>query len=395
MILYFNSKITIDSLTSDYTRYDYFYPIVYPKKNINIVTKLKVVKDVLFTYSSLPFSKVIINIDIDEISAEVKAEFKLFVENLFKTNYLVLNFARPSTIESWIEDIEKYEYQIDINEPVLVAMNHDHSFVDYQVNTFLNCVQQVFSKNVSNKYKVLYYSHSSEVCDWILNGRGSAIFNKYNNGLHISNKINNWIDSIVLMSFETLKHIFQSAIYHDEYIGRIDWPNVKYENLNLIGYAYCREFFRHYDGYNHITGMRFIEEYKADEIPRTYFPKDVGINSKLDFYYSTWRMLFLLAIRNRIKKSSFWKKTKKSVLIEIIEISICLFQESYLEQDFENGLINNEEKLLLLNGLRNRIYYFSNSLYSEISIDLEIDSPSYFVQIKNFINEMLLTLKLR
>jgi hypothetical protein len=395
MILYFNSRLTIDNLTSDYTRYDYFYPIVYPKKDINVSTKLKILKDTLFTYSLINFSKVIINIEIDGINAEGKDEFKIFVDEIFGSNLLTLNFVRPSTIKTWIDDINQYENQLDFNEPALVVMNHDHPFVDYQVDTFLNCIQEVFSKKESNKYKVLYYSHCPEICDWILNGRGETTFNKNKNGLFISNKIDKWIDSIVLMTFETLKHIFLSANYQNEYIGRIDWPNVKYDNLNLIGYAYCREFFRHYDGYNHITGMRFVNEYKTDEITRTYFPNNANINSKLDFYYSIWRMLFILSIRNRLKCSNFWKKSRKSVFVEIIETSINLFDEIYFEQDFKIGFISYEEKSILLNGLRNRIYYFSNSLYLDISVDLQIDAPPYYNQFKNFIKDLIKMLKLR
>jgi hypothetical protein len=368
---------------------------VYPKKDINNSNKLKIVKDTLLTYSTINFSKVIINLEIDGISAEVKDELRLFIDDIFDSNLSSLNFTRPSTIKSWLNDINQYENIFNFNEPVLVVMNHDHSFVDYQVDTFLNCVQEVFSKSESNKYKVLYYSHCPEVCDWILNGRGETSFNEYRNGLYVSNKINNWIDSIVLMTFETLKHIFLSANYQNEYIGRIDWPNVKYDNLNLIGYAYCREFFRHYDGYNHITGMRFVNEYKVDEIPRTRLPNNNDINSKLEFYYTIWRMLFLLAIKNRLKNSNFWKKSKKSVFVEVIEISICLFEEAYFVQDFKNGFISEEEKILLLNGLRNRIYYFANSLYLEVSVDLQLDSPPYFVQIKNFVKKLLVILKFR
>jgi hypothetical protein len=106
-------------------------------------------------------------------------------------------------------------------------------------------------------------------------------------------------------------------------------------------------------------------------------------------------MLFLLAIKNRLKNSNFWKKSKKSVFVEVIEISICLFEEAYFVQDFKNGFISEEEKILLLNGLRNRIYYFANSLYLEVSVDLQLDSPPYFVQIKNFVKKLLVILKFR
>ena len=66
MILYFNSKITVENLTQDYTRGDYFFPIVYPKKNINGISKYRVLCETLRTYSIFNFSKVIIKIIINK-----------------------------------------------------------------------------------------------------------------------------------------------------------------------------------------------------------------------------------------------------------------------------------------------------------------------------------------
>ena len=386
MILYFNSKITSENLTQDYTRGDYFFPIVYPKKNINAISKYRVLCDTLSTYSVINFSKVIINIEIDNITVEEQAEFKLFIKGLFKSENLTLFFTRPSTLNTWIKDIESYKTILDFNEPVLVVMNHDHPFVDYQVYTFSNCIKNIFKPDVSNKYKVFYYSHSPEICEWVINGRGKVFFHKINHGLYLSSEINDWIDSIVIMTFETLLHIFKSAIYNsNEYIGRIDWPGIKYKKLSLKGYAFCREFFRHYDGYNHITGLRLFEEFKPDELPKTKFVEKKSAEELLDFYYSMWRINFLLALKSKLKNTFFWNISKKDVLIDFIEETFQIFEESYLNQDLICGLINSDEKAILNLGLRNRVYYNANLIYGEVSLDINIEKPSYYKQLKNLI----------
>jgi hypothetical protein len=390
MILYFNSKITVENLTQDYTRGDYFFPIVYPKKNINGISKYRVLCETLRTYSIFNFSKVIINIEIDNISIVEQNEFKQFIDELFNSDNLTLFFTRPSTLNSWIIDIESYNTQLDFNEPVLVVMNHDHPFVDYQAFTFINCIENIFTSGVSNKYKVFYYSHSPEVCDWAINGRGKVKFSNINDGLYISSEINDWIDSIVVMTFETLLHIFKSAIFNsNEYIGRIDWPGVKYNNLSLIGYAFCREFFRHYDGYNHVTGLHLFEEFKSDQPLKTVFVAKKNTEELLNLYYSMWRINFLLALKTKLKNSSFWNVSQKDVLIDFMEDSFLIFEESYLNQDFLCGLINSEEKRILNLGLRNRVYYYANSIFNEIHVDIYIEKPSYYKQVKNYIRYCL------
>jgi len=386
MILYFNSKITAENLTQNYARGDYFFPIVYPKKNFNNISKYKVLCDTLTTYSAINFTKVIINIEIDEITLEEQTEFKLFVHDLFKTKNLILFFTRPSTIKTWISDIESYKSELNFNEPVLVVMNHDHPFVDYQTTTFLNCIQTIFKSDSSNRYKVFYYSHSPEVCDWVINGRGEVSFNEFKNGIYVSSEINYWIDSIVVMTFETLLHIFKSAIYNDiEYIGRIDWPGVKYKKLNLKGYAFCREFFRHYDGYNHVTGLHLFDAFKPSELPRIAFVDTKNSEEVLDFYYHLWRINFLLALKTKLKKASFWKNSKKDILVNFLEESFDIFEGSYLDQDVLSGLINPAEKSFLSLSLRNRVYYFANSIFNEVCIDINIEKTSYQNQlVKSF-----------
>ena len=98
-----------------------------------------------------------------------------------------------------------------------------------------------------------------------------------------------------------------------------------------------------------------------------------------------WRINFLLALKTKLKKASFWKNSKKDILVNFLEESFDIFEGSYLDQDVLSGLINPAEKSFLSLSLRNRVYYFANSIFNEVCIDINIEKTSYQNQlVKSF-----------
>ncbi len=382
MVLYFNCRITPINLTPNRLSSGYFYPQVYPKSVLtNLVdSPFKILLKTIESYSRIKFKHVIFNIVIDGQEINKQNEINELIYNSFPNSKISLSFMRPSKVNEWIDDAQRLQGFIDSNTPILVVMNHDHPFVDLDDRILNDIVEKIFNSSQSCFGKVFYYSHAPEVISWAMNGRGTQKFNLLSAGIYESTYVNNWIDSIGIMTLDTLIHIWKSVKSSEDYIGRFDWQGVSYNHLNLKTYVFPREFFRHFDGYNHITGIRLLSEmnlYKefVDPIP----------NNKLltDYYYQKWLDNFLLALRDYLSMKSSFHKSNRMIFIEGIEKTIELFKKGYLEADASLGLIEQQMLPEFENALRNKIYYNGNYLYQQLSIDIELLKGSKISVLKN------------
>ncbi|MBT6447890.1 MAG: hypothetical protein HOK38_04000, partial [Flavobacteriaceae bacterium] len=132
------------------------------------------------------------------------------------------------------------------------------------------------------------------------------------------------------------------------------------KKLNISGFFFAREFFRHFEGYHHVSGIRIN--------------KDLSLNSSskkvnLEFYYEKWLNLSIFLLRDGLKNFSL---NKKKHLIKLVEKSIQIFNDSYLTEDANYNIISKDECEELKYSLRSKIYYNLNMIYSEIKIDNEL-----------------------
>ena len=58
-----------------------------------------------------------------------------------------------------------------------------------------------------------------------------------------SEVIDHWIDTICVMTMETLSHVWSRIKFTGSYIGRLDWVGAEYSYLALTTYVFPREFF--------------------------------------------------------------------------------------------------------------------------------------------------------
>jgi hypothetical protein len=364
--LYFNCKITENKLIPDNEKSGYYYPVIYPKSfQSKTISQYEVLKKTLASYNSLRFKVAILNIEIENIKDFIKDELTQIIKNKIKAEKLVINFHRPSNVEGWKKDTKLAMELIPKNDPVLVCMNHDHPYIDYSINFFSNNLDLVFPRHENNFKKVYYYSSIPEVTSWIFNDRIKK-FKKLKLGLYVSNKIESWVDSLCVMTLETLYHIWEKIKYEGSYIGRFDWLNVKYSNLNLTYYASPREYFKHYDGYGHVTGMRI----SSQDALLLKFPEIKDEVQLTKFYYERWLDIYLIAIRDTLSQKYFTFYSKKKLFIQAVEISLKSMDECYLLSDLNEGLLNNEEYSTVKIKIRSHIYYMANNLISEIYTDI-------------------------
>ncbi|MBT6170041.1 MAG: hypothetical protein HOH98_04750 [Flavobacteriaceae bacterium] len=359
MNLYFNTKLVGSTIHENSSQT--FYPVVNPKDYYmnNDTLPFEILKSVLISYSKLQFKKCVFNIEL--INTDDNSEIKNLIEENFNNTQVFISFKRPYDKNTWMEDITKH-FGNNLDQPILLAMNHDHQFIDYQDNTFINILNKIFPSNENNFKKVFFYSHIPE----LISAAENRIFiqnKKYvevEKSLYSIKGLNHQVDSVTIMTARTFHYIISQIIIDIEYFGRIDWKNLFFKKLNINGFFYAREFFRHFEGYHHVSGIRIN--------------KDLSLNSSskkvnLEFYYEKWLNLSIFLLRDGLKNFSL---NKKKHLIKLVEKSIQIFNDSYLTEDANYNIISKDECEELKYSLRSKIYYNLNMIYSEIKIDNEL-----------------------
>jgi len=395
--LYFNSRITEQSLIPDRIDSGWFYPVTYPQRvGTGSLSQYAVLLKTIESYAVFKFDTVIFNITIDFIDSQIEEELKKLITDNYSANKIIIRFTRPSTLDEWKKDVAEVSSLIEKNSPVLVVMNHDHPFIDYTPDVFNAVVEKVFPKSGNNFGKALYYSHAPEVISSVINGRSRTKYMRQSGGIYARDITDRWVVSIWVMTIETLGHILSREMCSgSSYMGRIDWAGVEYDQLTLTTYVFPREFFKHFDGYGHITGMRLISDISTAKSTVLQFPGDDDTNGIVDFYYQRWIDCFLLAVRDALRKETPSFASTNNIFKKAIEESLELFRIGYLEADVVAGLIHERRISALEGALRSHIYYFGNLLFESIKTDILLIDGDGFYKFKNLIKRYMPSLLLR
>jgi hypothetical protein len=372
MLLYLCSKIVEENLTADFKDQGYFYPVIYPKKVVDFVAKKDVLLKTIKSYSTLEFSKTIFRIEFNDNAEQNQKEILDLIFSIWPRDRVDVRFSRPSTVNEWLDESIDLIRKYGGKEPVVVAMNHDHPFVDYNPEVFGDIVKTVFDDHAAKGNRALYYSHAPEVITWLMMGRGKCKFHLQSNGVYRSNIEKNWVDSIVVITFETFNQIWQSIRFDGDYIGRFDWKNVSHKNLNIVFFAVPREFFRHYDGYSHTTGVRLSSNINIESCLPFRIPNKRETKEIIAFYYQIWKDNYLHFLEADLEEKCISLNSEKQNFINSVGTSVGLFEKYYLNYDLKYKIINEDQKVAIINGLYNAIYFDGNILYQEIVNNREL-----------------------
>jgi len=388
--LYFNCKITNQSLIPNRIDSGFFYPVTYPQRGgTGSLSQYAVLLKTIESYAVFKFDAVVFNIAIDFIDSRIEEELKKHITENYSANKFLLRFTRPSTLVEWKKDVAEVSSLIETNSPVLVVMNHDHPFIDYTPDVFNGLLEKVFPKSENNFGKVLYYSHAPEAISSAINDRTNTKCIRQSGGIYKREVTNRWVVSIWVMTIETLGHILSKAMCDgSSYMGRIDWAGVEYDQLTLTTYVFPREFFKHFDGYGHITGMRLISDIRTAKSPVLQFPGDDDANGIVEFYYQRWIDCFLLAVRDALRSETARDASTKSLFAKAIEESLDLFRIGYLESDVAAGLIHDRRMVAIEGALRSHMYYFGNLLFESIKTDILLIDGEFY-QFRNLIKKIV------
>jgi len=372
--LYFCCRITTKPLHSaSNSNSGFFYPTPYPRnqKAVND-SQLDVLVHSLTSLAPLRFHNAVINIQIDGGTEADCSRISSVVNTSIISVRTRLRFARAASLREWQAEAHSLSDELGAGEILLVSMNHDHFYSDWNPTALDHAVQQVFGGPVSDRHgKLLGYTHAPEAISDALLNRG---WHQHGDNLYSNSASVSFVDCAYIMSCSTLCYIWDSVLDAPDYLGRFDWPGVRFRNMRLVRYVCLREFFRHFDGYGHVTGMRLFSDLR-DAVSGRRVPTDMSdARCNLDFYYQKWLDSYALFLRNYINGSK-WPWQRRSILYrKALEISLALYQNSVLKEDANEGVVSSDEKAIW--DLRSKVFYNANWIYSQIIVDIELMNVS-------------------
>jgi len=316
MILFFNCYID-DKLEPAFDSNSYsIMPVMYPREDgeISELNKILILQETIKSYSKINFEYSVFNIELaNKIHEE---EIRKTIYEYYKIPNVILNFSRPNNSQEWNIAIDNLIETHGESKLCFLAMNHDHPFISKNLEQFNLSVEEAFTDD-----DVVYvYSHTPEYLSIALNNKKHIV---HNYGVGIENQ--SFTESISISKLKTLKKQFAQVKSNGKsYMGRIDWPNIKYRRAKFTCYVPLREHFRHFDAYGHITTLRYSQPLGLGSV--------FCIEKNNRNYESEWISLYHFYIRSGLNKycpilinqKLFLKKYKKS---------ICLFLEKNIQYD--------------------------------------------------------------
>ena len=236
--------------------------------------RIDVFKWTLKTYATLPFNKVNLFIELDDVYASRRDEIKDYAYELFGDR-LTFTPKRLLHKHEWKPVIEKMAQYADDNYPVWFAQSDDHIFVDFNLDILNEGLEYI--KNDPSPYRSLLYTHWPEVIRISgLKGNCERV------GTYIRST-RPLLENHQLYNFGTLKHVFT------DYEWSVDpptygWIDCLKCNFDLKLYVPLRELCRHFDGYSHVK-MRID---KDAEFPALTLPPESN-NFNYTKEHLSWR----------------------------------------------------------------------------------------------------------
>ena len=369
--LYFNSRLTNQTpQVSSGINITGIWPTPYPSRFLRKpLNQLEVLKKSLESMKGFKFRLAYFNLEIDDdIDQTASLDIEDYLNNCIHAEKLILNRKRPSTKREWEIDTEKFSMLCGKTEPVLVAMNHDYIFIDYDQDAMERVVDKVFGiseGNVSEVPRVFDYAFTS--IEMFLDkyyrsayDTTTASFKRRGSSTEVA--------PIVVTDAQTLRKFASSIKAGDSvYVGRLmDWPGIKHQPFQVDIYRMPREFFRHYDGYGMVTGLQAISDLRKQDISPPEFNAEADVVKVVEFFYQVWVDTYLLFVRDYLRDR--WRKRCKlsEIFREAVETSLFYFRKSHLELSEEKisqlPLLPEE----IINCITSRIYEQSLELITQI-----------------------------
>jgi hypothetical protein len=301
---------------------------VYPGYHAHIAqNKVEILRLVIKSIRKFEFKKAVINIECEEDFSNELAQLKREIPDILSNVTIINEHKRPSTIDEWKSSTRLLKREFGEDSTVLCMFNHDHVFVEYEVEIARILANRLLAKN---KTSYLIYSHTPECISSVFFGEQfNHRLRKWNNSrldvsqaVHIDSILSysiskHWVDGIFFTTPLGLEYIWENCHSTVEYIPRPDWPGVTYNETPFLVSTSNRELFRHFDGYGHVTGIPSLLGMNFNEFNETgefiYRSRISAIYNSMSFqrdnvhelsmlYVRLFKSLHILAIRD----VAFW-----------------------------------------------------------------------------------------
>ncbi len=393
--LYFNSFLTGEPAWSPRPT---AYPL-YPRSGNwdDSYKKIEVCKASIRSMAPLPIGKIILNIHGSEQFEKEVQEIKHFTQHVFPSAEILYRNSRPSTVVEWQTDLTVAEKFFGKYTPVICAYNHDHIFVDYSPKPFINLIESIFTKDKSEPH-FLYYSHFPEMFSIANNPQATreAFLSLSPTGEWFGDLSTGPLNSLITHApgvihsyFVTnsigLGYIWENAVCSSNYIPRPDWSSVKFPNTIFKCILPRREFFRHFDGYGHVSITSNGMSLDLSNCHTTVSPASIYSNTQIDnqkihniidFYYKKYFEVTTIAIRNSMyfamRSGSLWFGRSE------IESALTTFLNAYITVDAEIFDWPSEIVYKIRQGLTNRVLSSSSRQLNEAWGDILFNRTDLF-----------------
>lgn len=220
----------------------------------------------IFKYSMASFasinrwSRVYINYELDTVYKHRNKELLDYLSEIFQDYSCLINNRRYFYQEDWQGVVSEI---MDLpDQYVWFFCNHDHVFIDSDLNYIDKCIDILDNHN--SEYRSVYPTHMPEMMSFMTPP------GEYNKQVGFGQFHHPCLDSVQLVSKDLLHFWWFSKVY-SEGLGRTDYK----EGVNPVEYPIMvplyRELVRHFDGY-HACGIC-----PALTIPEGFFENDIKI----------------------------------------------------------------------------------------------------------------------
>ena len=203
--------------------------------------RLRVFKYMLASYAVIPWSSVVIYVELDTRYCDERDALEAYIYGLFPG--ATLSWRRNSHQRDWQKALEAI-FAIDDNL-IWYAGNHDHIFIDSTLDNLL--ALQAATEAETDPYKGFHYSHYPDMMHW------TAIHDFpqtwFGNGLTRCTMTQ--VTSVHALSKAVLKAYFWDTNLRDAFVPRTDWFPAAVRSQRFIGYGHVKELCRHFDAYDY------------------------------------------------------------------------------------------------------------------------------------------------
>lgn len=242
------------------------HPGLYCRGNYDTYNNIDIFKYTLASVVNIySWSKVIINVVLHAEFENEKSNLFKYITDLFCEYNLILNNTRCERQEDW-----KNLYKILDNDLIYFCCNHDHVFIDDNVDNFKKTIEE-FKIKFSTVGASLYFSHWQEVNNLFLNTQSYILEENF------AHTLNSNFDSIQIITKNTYFNWWFTGDFNHLFLPRTDCcthtlrDNLPTSFLKILAVPY-REYFRHFDGYSHLSINQDIQKQLTNECPPLFIP---------------------------------------------------------------------------------------------------------------------------